>query len=131
MEVHTKWNYVAPVVKDYGKVRKSRTVPDQSLGIKEIVKRYVRGIPVDVIQREGVYSDQNDHDLEKLARMDFADKFMYAEELADRAKKLQDELEERQADQREREASDAKQAADKARETASAEPKAKPGIVIP
>lgn len=44
------------------------------MSIIEIVKRYTRGIPVDVIQRQGVFIDQNEHDLEKLHRMDFGEK---------------------------------------------------------
>lgn len=79
--------YKEPVV-NYGKVRKSVTIPDQSLSIQEIVKRYVRGIPVDVLQRKGVYVDQSDEDLEMLSRMDFGEKAAYAQTLAERANRL-------------------------------------------
>lgn len=80
---------------DYGKVRKSMTVPDQSLSIDEIVKRYVRGLPVDVIQRQGVYVDQNDHDLEKMSRMNFADQADMAEEMARKAEQIEEQHNER------------------------------------
>lgn len=69
---------------NYKKKRKSQSIPDQSMSIKEIVKRFVRGIPVDVVQRQGVYADQNEFDLEKVSRMDFDEKFALANELKQR-----------------------------------------------
>lgn len=86
-------NYNPPKV-DYKARRKSVTIPDQSLSIQEIVKRYVRGIPVDVQQRPQVYVDQQDDDLEKLSRMDFGEKAEYAAMLAEQARKLSDDFEE-------------------------------------
>lgn len=83
--------YVIPKI-DYKKRRKSFAIPDQSMSIQEIVKRFVRGIPVDIIQRNAVYSDQNDHDLEKLNRMDFADKTQFAKDLRQRSEAQLDEL---------------------------------------
>lgn len=61
---------------DYGKVPyKSKTVPDQSMSIHELVRRFVKGIPADVEQRRSVYNpDNNEVDLEKLGRLDPADK---------------------------------------------------------
>lgn len=88
--------YSPPIV-DYKKRRKSMSVPDQSLSIQEIVKRFVRGIPVDVVQRQPVYSDQADYDLEKLARMDFGEKAEYAQRLAEEADRLQTDYAEAQA----------------------------------
>lgn len=52
------------------------------MSIQEIVRRFVRGISVDVIQREPVYSDQNEYDLEKLNRMDFSEKEALASEMS-------------------------------------------------
>lgn len=92
--------YKMPEVK-FGKVRPSKTVPDQSLSIQEIVKRYVKGIPVDVVKRHPVYSDQQDDDLEKLSRMDFGEKAAYAAQLAEQAKQLQKEWAELERDRRE------------------------------
>lgn len=88
--------YSPPTV-DYKKKRASQTIPDQSLSIQEIVKRYVRGIPVDVLQREPVYVDQSDHDLEKLARMDFHEKAEYANALAQDAAEMKGTLDRRHA----------------------------------
>lgn len=62
----------------------SKTVPEQSLSIGEIVRRFTRGIPVGSIQKRPIYSEQSDFDLEKLGRMDFAEKAALAEELRQR-----------------------------------------------
>lgn len=75
--------------------RPSKTIPDQSLTIAEIVKRYMRGIPVDVIQRNPVYSDHNEYDLEKMSRLDFGEKSAMANELQANAQNISDELNER------------------------------------
>lgn len=86
--------YKSPKI-NYKKQRKSLAIPDQSLSIQEIVKRFVRGIPVDVLQREPVYADQNEFDLEKLSRMDFGEKAEYASNLRDKASKIQADFEDR------------------------------------
>lgn len=61
--------------------RKSKTVPDQSMSIKEIIRRFTRGIPADVIQRPQVFVDQSEFDLERLSRLDATDKAYYAEQM--------------------------------------------------
>lgn len=107
---------------DYAKVRKSVTVPDQSLSIQEIVKRFVKGIPVDVVQRQGVYIDQSDHDLEAMSRMGFAEKADMAEELLESAERIKQQLEENERLRIERERN-------KAAEKAKREQQ-KPGIDV-
>lgn len=80
--------YKKPVI-DYKKRRKSLTIPDQALSIQEIVKRFVRGVPVDIHKREPVYVNQSQYDMEKLNRMDFGEKSEFAKHLAaDSAKRL-------------------------------------------
>lgn len=106
-------NYKSPEI-NYAKRRKSIAIPDQSLSIQEIVKRYVRGVPVDIVQRKGVYVDQDDHDLEKLSRMDFGEKAEYAAALAEDAKRLQSELSELERSHSEAKAKQASEAAAKA-----------------
>lgn len=81
---------------DYKTKKKSLAIPDQSMSIQEIVKRYVKGIPVDVLQRKAIYADQEEEDLEKLARMDFGEKHEYAQALAERAAQIKAELQEMQ-----------------------------------
>lgn len=84
---------------DYKTQRKSVAIPDQSLSIQEIVKRFVRGVPVDIVQRQPIYIDQNDHDLEKLSRMDFGEKAEMAQVFADQAADIQQEFEDRRQSQ--------------------------------
>lgn len=111
----TKRSFVMAVVDYSAEPRlKSKTIPDQSLSILEIVRRYVRGIPVDVVQREPVYSDQTEFDLEKLSRMNFAEKAAFADELKERAIAMDSELRERARilDERARKASEEKQKRD-------------------
>lgn len=72
--------------------RKSVTIPDQSLSIEEIIKRFVRGIGVDVIQREAVYMNQSEFDFEKLNRMDFADRAAVADEVKQRTEAIAEQL---------------------------------------
>lgn len=76
--------YTPPKIDFTAQVRKSKTVPSQSMSIQEIVRKYVKGIPVDVQQRNGVYVDQNEVDLEKLSRADFGEKADYAAEMKQR-----------------------------------------------
>lgn len=84
-------NYFSPKI-DFVKQRKKLAIPDQSLSVQEIVRRFVRGIPVDMKQREAVYVDQNDHDLEKLSRMDFGEKTEFARSEAERLEQWRSEL---------------------------------------
>lgn len=95
--------YQSPEV-DYKRRRPSKTVPDQSLSIQEIVKRYVRGIPVDVVRRKGVYLDQTEDDLEKVARGDFSEKAEYAQLKAEHAAALNSDLDEAQKEYNDRKA---------------------------
>lgn len=84
---------------DFGKAkRKSITVPDQSMSIEEIVKRYTRGIPVDIKMNNPVYIDQsgdNALDLEKAARLDFAQKHELAQQIKEDAQNAVDSANER------------------------------------
>jgi len=83
--------------------RKRVTVPDQSMSIQELVRRFVKGIPSDVIQREAVYNDQSEYDMEKLARMDFSEKAALAAELSAQAREQSDELQARERARRAKE----------------------------
>lgn len=78
------------------RVSKSETQPNQSMSLKEMVKRFVRGIPVDMVRREGVFMDHENTDFEKLSRMDFAEKIEYAEQYGKRAQEMEQALKERQ-----------------------------------
>lgn len=62
------------------------------MSVQEIVRRFVRGIPVNLKEREAVYVDQNDHDLEKLSRMDFSEKAEFARSEAERLEQWRSDL---------------------------------------
>lgn len=111
MDRVTKATYKRPSI-SMKKVRKSMTIPDQSMSIAEIVRRFVRGIPVDVVQRNPVYMDQSEHDFEQIARMDFGDKAAMADDLRDKAEAIKQKA---QSDEREKRAKNAKAAAEKAK----------------
>lgn len=79
------------------KVRSSSaTLPNQAMSVNEIVKRFVRGVPVGVVKREPIYVDQNDMDLEKVSRMDFGEQYEMAEQFRNRAASIADNLKARQ-----------------------------------
>lgn len=73
---------------DYGRVKKGKTIPDQSMSIHEIVRRFVRGLPTDIVRRDPVYVDQSEHDLEQLSRMEFGEKAAIADEMRANAERI-------------------------------------------
>lgn len=116
-----KLNYTPPKV-NYGKKRKtSRTLPNQSLSIAQIMDRFTRGVPVDVARREGVNMPDNaEHDYERMSRMDFDEKVAKATEMRDRAIARINELNAKN-DELQREKAEAKKARiDKAKAEKSA-----------
>ena len=98
------------IPKGNGKWEKSQTIPDQSMSIHELVRRFVRGIPADVIQRKPVFNpDNNDVDLERLGRLDPADKAFQASEMFAQNKATASELQ-RTIDDRRRRAEESEKA---------------------
>lgn len=92
-------------VKDSDKlVRKQRTIPDQSLSLRTIIDRYTRGVSVDVKQRDPVYVDQDEFDLEQVSRMDFAAKAELGQELGSRVRKGAKALEQKERERLAKEA---------------------------
>lgn len=85
-----KYRFKSTPIK-YGEAvsEKSRTLPNQAMSITELVKRFVRGIPVDTVQRDPVYSDQEQTDLEALSRLDNADRAFKAQEMRDTHERIQ------------------------------------------
>jgi hypothetical protein len=80
---------------DFTKRSKSLTIPNQALTLGQILDRFTRNIPVDIVRRDPVYHDQNEFDLEKMSRMDFADQQEFADQMARRAQDQENELIER------------------------------------
>lgn len=78
---------------------KKLTVPDQSMSLKEILQRFVRGesLPID---KGGEYHESED-DLEKLARMDLVDKAEYIEQQREVQKKYERQEKDKEKKRRE------------------------------
>lgn len=88
----TKRNYALAEF-DRKRRNKSKTIPSQALSIREILTRYSRNINIDVKKYDGTYID-GDEDLEKVSRMDFGDKFAYAQDLREENERFVNELRE-------------------------------------
>lgn len=72
--------------------RKLRTVPDQSLTVKEMYERFVRSVPIGVKSREGVFVDQDEHDLEAVSRLDLDQRQDFADAQKQRVEDLKADL---------------------------------------
>lgn len=59
--------------------------PNQSMTIAQIVDRFLKGVPASGKRYEGVYIDQDEMDLEKVSRMDFAEKHALQRDMEQRA----------------------------------------------
>lgn len=81
----------------------SKTVPDQTMSIREIVARFVRGMPISAGMREPLYSDQEidlDNPPPDIMNMDFAEREQFVRE----AKAELEELEAKEATRKKDEA---------------------------
>lgn len=67
-------------------------VPDQSLSLEEILQRFTRGEPLDILM-DGEYDDESDIDLEKLQKADLVDKNDYIEYLKNVQKRFLEQKE--------------------------------------
>lgn len=72
---------------------KKMTVPNQSMTLKEILRRFIKRESLPIV-KEGTYHE-SDYDLEKLARADFTEQHEVLEEIkvdvAKKRKKMEDE----------------------------------------
>lgn len=77
---------------DFKKFKKGKAIPKQSMSLAEIVRRFVKRIPVEVNAGEAVYLDGlGDQDLEKVSRLDPTDRAFHAMEHAQRTEALKKE----------------------------------------
>lgn len=69
----------------------SETVPDQSMSMGEILRRYASGLPLKGV-RVPLYEGEDDADLDlpDLSRMDHADRAMHMKDMADTIKEAKD-----------------------------------------
>lgn len=80
-----------------------KAVPNQSMAIDEIVRRFVKGIAVDVNRKQPIYVDQTERDYERMSRMDAVDKAQAAKEFEAETKELSAKLKADEARRKENE----------------------------
>lgn len=97
----------------------SSTIPDQSYTVKELFKRFAKGLPIHQQQREAVFlGEENEVDLHKVALMDSMDKADLSADMAARNRETEQEI--LQAAKERRDAKAAQEAAKAAEEAAKA-----------
>lgn len=101
--------------------RKVLTQPNMALSISEIMNKSLRGVAVDVKHRTPVWMDQEQHDIEKLSRMEFGEKAQMSEELMGRHNAILDEYEANEA--KRKQAEEEEKVAEDVPEKAPKEPK--------
>lgn len=69
MKFRTQHNYKDAPVKGQTKFGLSQTIPDQSLSIRQLHERYVRGQPLSEYERQPLYAEDNE--LSQLDGVDF------------------------------------------------------------
>lgn len=84
----------------------SKTVPDQSLSVQEILRRYARGLPLSDVKTPIYEGDENT--FPDLSKMDLADREQYLDEQVIRLQNLKEDLKARSKAIREKEAQDLK-----------------------
>lgn len=88
--VNTKF---VPKKVDYKKIRVSKHVmPNQSMTMKEVIDRFVRGLSLDLKQKPKIYLEQNDYDFEKMSGMEPTEKAYQATEFKAQAEALSEEV---------------------------------------
>lgn len=77
----------------------SETVPNEALSIKEILRRFTKGMPLDVLEKEGAYDEHasfDSIDLEKLKHADLYEQMEVLDKMKlvaqEKRKELDDEL---------------------------------------
>lgn len=68
------------------------TIPNQTMGLKEMFKRYVRREPLP-LEKEGIYVE-SDYDLEKVAKMDRVDQDEILSEMKAKSEALEAQIKE-------------------------------------
>lgn len=105
MQVHTKFNRPSTRYRSFNKP--SKTQPDQTMSLKVIVTKYVRGLPINAPHREGVFTD--DVPAEDFNKLDYAEQEERLFEASAELSSLKSNL----AKQREEEALKSKEKAEK------------------
>lgn len=110
-----------PTPVDFKKRRVSKhVVPNQSMTMREVIERFVKGLPLDIKEKPKLYVDQNEYDFEKMSGLDPTEKAYKATEFKAQADDLAEEIKASEKAKNERKK---KADIDKAVEEASQTPK--------
>lgn len=102
MEFKTPYNANTQFADDLGRwehkaaEKPSQTIPDQSLSVSEIMRRYSRGLPLGG-QKVPVYEGDEDY-FPDLSKMDLADRQQYLEDRKEEFVELQGKIEKHKRD---------------------------------
>lgn len=77
-------------------------VPDQSLTLEEILRRFTRGEPLEIGRTDGVYDDEGEDDLEKVQHMDLVDREEFVDRLKETKKQFEKQEKQRAKDEKAR-----------------------------
>lgn len=88
--VHKHGTYVYRVPSGKKCKRAKRVVPRQSLSLDDVMRRYVRGLPIDMKVHEAVYMNRG-VDYERMSKLDFDEKAAIAAEQAAIQQRYKDE----------------------------------------
>lgn len=86
----TPWNASKFPHKGEVNTQPSKTVPDQTMSIKEIMERYARGLPIEA-GKVPIYHGEED-EIPDLKRMDLSERADYLEAVKDHVKDLKTQL---------------------------------------
>lgn len=86
------------------KVRRvsKKVIPNQSMTMREVIERFVKGLPLDIKEKQKIYLDQVDHDFEKMSGMDLTEKAYQATEFKTAAENLNEDYKAEQKAKHER-----------------------------
>lgn len=77
----------------------SKTTPDQSLTVKEMIYRYANGMPLDIAQRVGLFDDLDDDDFTvhpaNMQNLDLSDVIEMHRDASERINQLRSTLQKR------------------------------------
>lgn len=82
---------ITPV--DFKKRRVSKhVIPNQSMTMREVIERFVKGLPLDIKEKDKIFIDQAEHDFERMSTQDRVDKAYQATEFKAQAEELAEEI---------------------------------------
>lgn len=91
--IHKHGTYIVPAVSTGAAKRPQKAKPRQSMSLDDVVRKYLRGLPVDAKVHPEVYMPHNRAaDFERMSKLDFDDKAALAAEKRAEGKRYRDDL---------------------------------------